>query len=35
MFSSRNIQIARKWLRANIRPVERFLCSGIDPCRWM
>ncbi|KAF8489076.1 hypothetical protein F5888DRAFT_1210533 [Russula emetica] len=21
--------------RANIRPVERDLCSGLDPCRWM
>src|SRR6266852_66771 len=35
MYSPRNIQIARKCLRANIHPVERVLWSGPDLCRWI
>ena len=35
MYSPRKFQIARKWVRANIRPVERVLCSGLCLCRWM
>jgi hypothetical protein len=34
MYSPRNIQIARTCVHANIRPVERVVCSGLEPCRW-
>ena len=33
MYSPHNIQVARECLRANIRPVKRIICGGIDWCR--
>ena len=35
IYSPRNIQISRKCVRPNLHLVERVLCSGLDPSRWI